>query len=98
MSWVLTELLKTYIFQSNVYNQQHSSILARRIPWTEEPGRLQSTGRKELDMTEATEHSTFSLYTYIPALGISASWQGIKLMPPAVEQQNFNLLDCQGSP
>ena len=22
----------------------HSSILARRIPWTEEPGRLQSTG------------------------------------------------------
>ena len=51
----------------------HSSILARRIPWTEEPGRLQSTGRKELDMTEATEHSTFSLYTYIPACGISAS-------------------------
>ena len=22
----------------------HSSILAQRIPWTEEPGRLQSTG------------------------------------------------------
>ena len=22
----------------------HSGILARRIPWTEEPGRLQSTG------------------------------------------------------
>ena len=22
----------------------HSSILARKIPWTEEPGRLQSTG------------------------------------------------------
>ena len=22
----------------------HSSILARRIPWTEEPGRLQSMG------------------------------------------------------
>ena len=29
----------------------HSSILAWRIPWTEEPGRLQSTG-KESDMTE----------------------------------------------
>jgi len=27
----------------------HSSILAWRIPWTEEPGRLQSMGRKELD-------------------------------------------------
>ena len=30
----------------------HSSILAWRIPWTEEIGGLQSTGRKELDMTK----------------------------------------------
>ena len=30
----------------------HSSILAWRIPWTEEPGRLQSTGPKELDTTK----------------------------------------------
>ena len=30
----------------------HSSILAWRIPWTEEPGGLQSWGCKELDMTE----------------------------------------------
>ena len=29
----------------------HSSILAWRIPWTEEPGGLQSMGRKELDTT-----------------------------------------------
>ena len=32
----------------------HSSILAWRIPWTEEPGGLQSTGQKESDTTEAT--------------------------------------------
>ena len=33
----------------------YSSILAWRIPWTEEPGRLQSVGvTKELDMTEVT--------------------------------------------
>ena len=32
----------------------HSSILAWRIPWTEEPGGLQSVGRKESDTTEAT--------------------------------------------
>ena len=32
----------------------HSSILACRIPWTEEPGGLQSCGRKELDMAEGT--------------------------------------------
>ena len=30
----------------------HSSILAWRIPWTEEPGGLQSVGRKESDTTE----------------------------------------------
>ena len=31
----------------------HSSILAWRIPWTEEPGRLYSSwGRKESDKTE----------------------------------------------
>ena len=31
----------------------HSSILAWRIPWTEEPGELYSPqGRKESDMTE----------------------------------------------
>ena len=32
----------------------HSSVLAWRIPWTEEPDWLQSKGRKELDTTEAT--------------------------------------------
>ena len=30
----------------------HSSILAQRIPWMEEPGGLQSMGRKELDTAE----------------------------------------------
>ena len=30
----------------------HASILAQRIPWMEELGGLQSTGRKASDMTE----------------------------------------------
>ena len=30
----------------------HSSILAWRIPWMEEPGGLQSMGHKESDTTE----------------------------------------------
>ena len=29
----------------------HSSVLAWRIPWMEEPGGLQSTGSQESDMT-----------------------------------------------
>ena len=36
----------------------HSSVLAWRIPSTEEPGGLPSMGHKELDMTERL---TFSL-------------------------------------
>ena len=35
----------------------HSSILAWRIPWTEEPHGLCPHGQKELDMTEATLHA-----------------------------------------
>ena len=34
----------------------HSSILAWKIPWTEEAGKLESIGCKELDMTEVTEY------------------------------------------
>ena len=30
----------------------HSSIFAWRIPWTEEPGRLQSMGLERVDMPE----------------------------------------------
>ena len=39
----------------------HSSIVAWRSPWTEEPGRLQSMECKELDMTEQLTLSTFTL-------------------------------------
>ena len=38
----------------------HSSTFAQKIPWTEEPGRLQSMGSLELDMTEQ-RHFHFSL-------------------------------------
>ena len=38
----------------------HSSTLAWKIPWTEEPGRLQTMGREELDTTEQL-HYHFSL-------------------------------------
>ena len=35
-----------------------SSILARRIPWTQEPGRLHTVHMvAESDTTEATEHA-----------------------------------------
>ena len=36
----------------------HSSILAWRIPWTEEPGGLQSMGTQRVGHDRVTEHST----------------------------------------
>ena len=41
----------------------HSSILAWRIPWTEELGGLQSNGRIELDTTERL-HFHFHFHTF----------------------------------
>ena len=38
----------------------HSSILAWRIPWMEEVGGLQSTGRKESDTTERLQFLSLS--------------------------------------
>ena len=35
----------------------HSKIVPWRIPWTEEPGRLQSMGLRKTDMIEVTWHS-----------------------------------------
>ena len=36
----------------------HPSILTWRIPWAEEPGRLQSMESQELDMTRERERET----------------------------------------
>ena len=35
----------------------HSNILAWKIPWTEEPGRLWSTGSQRVGQELATEHA-----------------------------------------
>ena len=48
-------------------NKFHSSILVWKIPWTEEPGGLQSKGHKESDTTEPLT-TIFSLHAYIPSL------------------------------
>ena len=39
----------------------HSSVLAWEIPWTEEPGRLQSMGSQELDMIYLVDSSSSSI-------------------------------------
>ena len=58
----------------------HSSMLALKIPWTEEPGRLQSMGvSKELDMTWQLNNNKVS------SPGIS------DLLPVSMTEQQGNL-------
>ena len=53
----------------------HSSILAWKIPWTEEPGRLYMIrGVAESDMTEATSPSLFSLFCHCQLLSSSREY------------------------
>jgi len=37
----------------------HSSILAWRIPWTEQPGKLQFMGSQESDTTQGLNHQHY---------------------------------------
>ena len=42
----------------------HSSILAWRIPWTEQPGELQSMGLQRVDTTEWLTHTCYFHATF----------------------------------
>ena len=62
----------------------HPSILAWSIPWTEEPGGLQSTGCKDSDMTERPTH------THTPYPG---RWQShLELQPSSNISEFLELL------
>ena len=42
------------------WNATHSSIFVWRMPWTEEPGRLQSMGSQRVEHNRATNTFTFN--------------------------------------
>ena len=70
----------------------HSSIHAWRIPWAEEPGGLQSKGRKESEATEATwrAHTETFLAVTVEGWGWSA-FDFWKWSPGMLS----NILECQ---
>ena len=67
----------------------HSRILAWIMPWTEEPGGLQSMGVAESDPTEAAEHARTPLRIMICC---SVSDQGQEILPPSL--YSFFLFSC----
>ena len=51
-AYVLASVMKTICTSRPKEMTTHSSILAWKIPWTEGPGKLQSMGCIESDMTD----------------------------------------------
>ena len=55
----------------------HSSILASRIPWTEDPGRLESMGSQRIGQDWATDTLTFTLsFFFFKFFGLTAQLLG----------------------
>ena len=67
----------------------HSSTLAWRIPWTEEPGRLQSMGLLRIGHDWATSLSLFTFMHW------RRKWQPTPVFLPGESQWQRSLLGCR---
>ena len=67
----------------------HSSTLAWKIPWTEEPGRLQSMGSRRVGHDPAT---SLSLFTFMHWRG---KWQPTPVFLPGESQGQGSLVGCR---
>ena len=60
----------------------HSSSFAWKIPWTEEPGRLQSMGSQESDTTQQQNHHQHSVAVAESPDGVYVSGQQVDKLRP----------------
>ena len=67
----------------------YSSTLAWRIPWTEEPGRLQSTGLLRVGHNLATSLSIFTFIYW------RRKWQPTPVFLPGESQGQRSLVGCR---
>ena len=66
----------------------HSSTLAWKIPWMEEPGRLQSMGSQRVGHDRVTSLSLFTFMHW------RRKWQSILVFLPGESQGWQSLMDC----
>ena len=80
----------TYFFaeQSEKAMAPHSSTLAWKIPWTEEPGRLQSMGSLRVGHDGATSLSLFTFMHW------RRKWQPTPVFLPGESQGRRSLVGC----
>ena len=67
----------------------HSSTLAWKIPWTEEPGRLRSMGSQRVRHDWATSLSLFTLMPW------RRKWQPTPVFLPGESQGRGSLVGCR---
>ena len=67
----------------------HSSTLAWKIPWTEEPGRLQTMGLQRVGHDWATSLSLF------PFMHWRRKWQPTPVFLPGESQERGSLVGCR---
>ena len=70
------EMRTQYLSQEDPMEKEmatHSSILSWEIPWTEEPGGLQSTGSQKVGHNLVTEHTHTNL-KYVKDESINNLW------------------------
>ena len=84
-------ITKTSSCQQEKAIAPHSSILARKIPWMEEPGRLQSMGSWRVGHNWATSLSLF------PLMHWRRKWQPTPVFLPGESQGRGSLVGCTES-
>ena len=85
----ITNLIKTtLIFHSEKAMAPHSSTLAWKTPWTEEPGRLQSMGSLRVEHDWATSLSLFT------SMHWRRKWQPTPVFLPGESQGQGSLVGC----
>ena len=81
----MQEMLVQFLGQEDPLEKEkatHSSILAWQIPWTEETGRLQSTGSQELDTTyQLNNNSTSIAWSFHYRTKFAAGVKSLQLCP-----------------
>ena len=86
---LLSFLVSVYTYESEKAMAPHCSTLAWKIPWMEEPGRLQSMGSRRVGHDWATSLSLFIFIHW------RRKWQPIPVFLPGESQGWGSLVGCR---
>ena len=89
LAYYLLNIYRYMGFSSGSAMATHSSTLAWKIPWTEEPGRLQSMGSLRVRHDWAT---SLSLFTFMHC---RRKWQPTPVFLPGESQGRRSLVGCR---